>query len=205
MSIDEKSLLCFPKPVKLHSLFWNTPLTICWMPMKSNHCCLVTTTNRLCSAFFCQSFTFPSGQMCLPAKADSSNPMSQPPTISFSLSLFHFPLPIVLSFLLHLSALAHTRWCYPPKKCSGVWREAAPGSITRHEWGHRLLPQLHMNIFRLTVACSKLESVFLCTEVGWAVINLAKIYHGEPFPPSTSFLWLATTSDKEVSIGRSWF
>lgn len=161
MSIDEQFLLCFPKPVKLHSLFWNTPLTICWMPMKSNHCCLVTTTNRLRSAFFCQSFTFPSGQMCLPAKADSSNPMSQPPTISFSLSLFLFPLPIVLSFLLHLSALAHTRWCYPPKKCSGVWREAAPGSITRHEWGHRLLPQLHMNIFRLTVACSKLESVFL--------------------------------------------
>lgn len=90
MSIDEQFLLCFPKPVKLHSLFWNTPLTICWMPMKSNHCCLVTTTNRLCSAFFCQSFTFPSGQMCLPAKADSSNPMSQPPTISFSLSLCFF-------------------------------------------------------------------------------------------------------------------
>lgn len=90
MSIDEQFLLCFPKPVKLHSLCWNSPLTICWMPMKSNHCCLVTTTNRLRSAFFCQSFTFPSGQMCLPAKADSSNPMSQPPTISFSLSLCFF-------------------------------------------------------------------------------------------------------------------
>lgn len=126
MSIDEQFLLCFPKPVKLHSLFWNTPLTICWMPMKSNHCCLVTTTNRLRSAFFCQSFTFLSGQMCLPAKADSSNPMSQPPTISFSLSLFLFPLPIVLSFLLHLSALAHTRWHVIHQKNVVVCEERLP-------------------------------------------------------------------------------
>lgn len=97
--------------------------------MKSSHCCLVATSNRLHSTDPCQTFTSPSGQMCVPAKTDSSNPVSQPPTSGLSPSVFPslylFPLSVVLSFLLHLSLLANRSKCYPPGRSSGGWRGAA--------------------------------------------------------------------------------
>lgn len=53
------------------------------------------------------------------------------------------------------------------------------------------------------VVSSKLQSVCLCAQARCAIIKLAKSHLREPFPPSMPFLWLATLSDEEVSIGRS--
>lgn len=57
--------------------------------------------------------------------------------------------------------------------------------------------------FWLIVLSSKLGPVCLCAQVRYVVIKLAKSYLREPFPPSMHFLWLATPSDEEVTIGRS--
>lgn len=64
-------------------------------------------------------------------------------------------------------------------------------------------PPLHRNIFWRIVFSSKLQSVCLRARARCAIIKLAKSHLREPFPPSMPFLWLATPSDEEGSIGRS--
>lgn len=123
--------------------------------------------------------------MCVPAKTDSSNPMSQPPTSGLTLSLFSlglFPLSTVLSFRLHLSVLASSSSYYPPRRSSGGWRGAAPdpspdtimSSITQEHFWH-------------IVVSSKLQSVCLCAQARCAIIKLAKSHLREPFSSQHAF------------------
>lgn len=95
----KQSFLCFPQPATLNS----NPHVKIQSLLSVNHV-QQAPFNRPC-----QTFTSPSGQMCVPAETDSSNPMSQPPTSALplpSLSLCVLPLSTVLSFTIHLSVLA---------------------------------------------------------------------------------------------------
>lgn len=149
------------------------------------------------SANLSQTLTPLSGQMC--ARKDRHLRPCEPASFALSLSIsVSFILSFLIpSFLLHLSLLANMSRCYPPKWSSAVWRAANMDATI-------ISSPLHISGFGLFPFDPHSLTVCLCVWSRCAAISVAKSYLGEPFPPSVSFLWLASPSDEQVSKGRGW-